>query len=679
MLNQDRGQLERAVRATLALWGGGRNPIVRVSPDGAPNEADLQIAEVLGVGEGIDFGVPKETSLPWPVRPAAPLDDARFWQPHPAVVEPEMTSPEIFLPSGEDLVNLIGAGKYGLVEELGIFRQAGYSVVENCDAINIARAQLAGRTAWNAALAHDHDTSVDGGLVGRSVAFLAVAADENDIELATFFWNVRALRIRNGWASHVSVLVTEAVARSQEFREAFDPAVRATSRSTPTTLMIGSDSVDLAEVAAALGAQLHDSTKFSEQWGSTPGHEGVLTYWANVDPRNYWLDRRTSGPAAVARVQLERPSVQASWKSPVPWVGEYILSGQVAAVVRSGAIDGPRVPAVAKLYHRDAEWQGRDLRIRTQNLPDYSMTFDLPTPHAVLEAALRHKGVDYRISDKGQQVRGLLADGAGATYFRRQSTYRVLRALTGKPGRDLAREIAKLRASGDVSDATVDRVAATASLGGRPFKTAGDLFSRVSDRVASMSELVEILDEGMRRKVIEVGVAVQCTLCSLIEFRRNDSMRDGVRCRGCGSPAALGSGSDGAPALKYRLSSLAHTLSLNGGLVPLAATAILEAERAFVEPGANLFQRDSPCGETDLLGWVGASIFVGEAKASAGGFATLDIDRELSRALAVGADTWLAVCPEKLGEEIIERLEASGTEHQVNVRILSGTDLLADA
>src|SRR6202035_3448579 len=87
------------------------------------------------------------------------------------------------------------------------------------------------------------------------------------------------------------------------------------------------------------------------------------------------------------------------------------------------------------------------------------------------------------------------------------------------------------------------------------------------------------------------------------------------RCPGCGADAAYAiDDGTGEPALYYRINTLVQTLSLNGGLAPLAATALLASEGSYVVPGAQILLNGTDTGEVDLLGWRGETLFAGEAK-----------------------------------------------------------------
>jgi hypothetical protein len=149
-------QLRRALYGAASLWGGLRCPILPVDTSGEVASGWLQVAELLGVTEVVDFtGGDRVQSTwthgahrDWLVVPARPLDDSSFWNLHPLAAQSATDLPGrgIFLPGDSSLVSLAGPGGFGLVKELQLFRDSSVSIVENCDHRTMAKAQIAGTT-----------------------------------------------------------------------------------------------------------------------------------------------------------------------------------------------------------------------------------------------------------------------------------------------------------------------------------------------------------------------------------------------------------------------------------------------------------------------------------------------------------------------------------------------------
>jgi len=184
-----------------------------------------------------------------------------------------------------------------------------------------------------------------------------------------------------------------------------------------------------------------------------------------------------------------------------------------------------------------------------------------------------------------------------------------------------------------------------------------------------------VLDELVRRRAAQMGLVAKCALCSLSDFQPLSSISAGALCEGCGAEAAFARAGSAGPDVYYRLNSLTHSLSLNGGVAPLAALAVLTSEDAYVDPGVNLFRGSDPVGEVDILGWQRSSLFAGEAKTSAAGFEYADLDRDVSLAASIGADTYLAVCAEELPETVRVRLLECTDRHGMKLRVMDRSDL----
>lgn len=200
----DVDQLRNALFASAAIWGGARCPVLPIRPDGSVDQRWVQVSEVLGITEVVDFTASNHGESAWTgsaaaaftLIPTRPLDDARFWNPHPvAAMDSSQNVLELFLPGDDSLVSLAGAGGYGLPEETTLLRSNGWNIVENAPSQLLACAQLSGRTALEATLPGDVDTEIRGGLLD-SLGLMWVTQDPNSFDDVVWFWNCRALRPR---------------------------------------------------------------------------------------------------------------------------------------------------------------------------------------------------------------------------------------------------------------------------------------------------------------------------------------------------------------------------------------------------------------------------------------------------------------------------------------------------
>ncbi|MFE4001370.1 hypothetical protein ACFX43_21565 [Nocardioides sp. YIM B13467] len=687
----DVDQLRSAFFAAAALWGGARCPILPVTPAGQVQAGFLQIAEALDVVEAVDFTADGAGGASaWTVRDgsalatvaAKPLADARFWNAHPLVGTYDERVREICLPARDSLMALAGAGNYGLDEELPLFREAGFNIIEGCLARTLAIAQLAERTALGATLAFDTDTSIQGGHLA-SMGVLWLSRDEDSFEDAVWFWNARAVRPRYRHPLPLAVMTTPEVARAPEFASQFLDGLTQSSTTTPT-FVIASCTVpddELAVIARSFGARQHTGSKVSERHiGRQPGSEFSPSFTVNMDPIAYWLAPRSTGIPTSSLVPLQRPTVSMQLRSPREWVPEYLMSGRVTATISSASITGPQKPAVARLYHPHATWStGGGIRIQTDNVQDYNFSLTLPKPGAVLAASVSERGYEYELSDKGQQIRGALAAPGDVDFYRRRATVDAVALLTAKAGRDLARELKRLREIDDVTLESIERLRVASLLGHRPHRTLADLRSRAAAAGGAADELPAAVEELVARGAASMGLAVDCSLCSLTGFQTLASVTGGARCNGCGSPAHYKKDRLGAPEVHFVLNSLMHTLSLNGGLAPMAATALLTSEGFYVEPGVNLLRNGEQQAELDLLAWRDTTCLAGEVKMSADGFDKSDIDRDVELAARAGADTFLAVTIDALSESARGRLEDACRGSKLDLRIIDGPVLLLDS
>lgn len=686
----DNDQLLRAVQAASALWGGARCPILPVEEDGSIQPGWIQIAEVMQVSAFVDFTSEEsgegsawtndEQRAQWPASPARPLSDGRFWSAHPVVASFRPGEPkEIWLPDADDLLGSVTAGSYGLDEELPLFRSAGFSIASTNSDIALAKAQVWERSALGATLHGEFDTDLHGGLFS-SLGLLWVVDDRDSFDDLVRFWNSRAIRPRYQTPRAPSVCTTAAAATGPDFRAEFTDAVAASSRTTPS-FIVASLSVSperLREIAEGFGATEHLDSRFTESLGRSPKADRELSYVVNTDPDEYWLPERKFGAMTGATVRLVRPTVHVGLDSPVAWTPEYVMSGRVTASVTSPAIAGPRIQAVAELYYPNARWNSNSIAITTNNVPTYNFNLAVPTPAEILATALAAKGYRYEISDKGQQIQGVVTMGAVADLFRDRGVTSVIRSLSRQPARDMRQAISRLLETGNVSEETVNRLRTDLLLGHRSSRTMRGLRSIASDHKIDSETIPAAVSALLSSGALEMGLVASCELCSLSAFQPLERVQGAGECSGCGSPAELVSDQQGAPEIHYALNALMQTVSLNGGLAPLAAVAVLESEGYYIVPGADLFTTadDTIAGEVDLIGWCGSSLVAGEAKMSLAQFDSTDWPRELDRAAAIGASEFAAVCLETVPADNAAPLESFASELGIGVRIMDADALL---
>ncbi|MDT0187912.1 hypothetical protein Q9S36_47770, partial [Microbacterium sp. ARD31] len=358
----------------------------------------------------------------------------------------------------------------------------------------------------------------------------------------------------------------------------------------------------------------------------------------------------------------------------------FVYNGYVRAAVSGPSIAGPRTPSVAQLYLHQAAWDGSELAFKTPNATEYRLSLTIPTPSEVLQAAVRDSGHSYEVNDKARQIRGAVNRGDDLGMYRHPTTVAVIQSLTANVGRDLSNQLRRLRESGDVSEESIEALRVASLLGHRPARPLLDLRSLVLERGGLAANLGDVMAELVARGHVEMGFLATCSLCGLNEFQPLTQYSAGTtRCYGCGSPAVLGADIYGSPVVNYRLSTLMQTVSLNGGLVPLAAVALLLEERFYIEPGVDISRDGAQVGELDLLGWQGPTLVGGEAKTSAAAVALLDPDAEVAKAAAVGITSYVLCCLEQIDETVSDAFDRAAGERGITFRLLDRPNLLAPA
>ena len=284
--------------------------------------------------------------------------------------------------------------------------------------------------------------------------------------------------------------------------------------------------------------------------------------------------------------------------------------------------DGPRLSPVARLYHDDARWHHGRLELQSAVAPVYDFQLRMPGPGEILRAACSAAGASYELGDKGRQVQGVWALAPDPSMFRRQLVIDVIRVLTPDCSRELIRQ---LKAVDGLTEQDKRELKSLAAANRVTVRTLADIRSILclgaedpegGSRAAGSGNCGH---RGTRAAGRLPGLpgAAPCT----------PSERPGRRL-----PARAAEPRPSTPetpsreaALHYRINTLVQTLSLNGGLAPLAATALLASQGAHVVPGAEIFHagRGRRGGRPARLAGR-ETLFAGEAKMSAAQFAEAD-------------------------------------------------------
>jgi hypothetical protein len=683
----DAGQLRAALLGAATIWGGMRCPILPVDSDGVIAPGWLQLAQAIGPDVIVDFTRESPGYLSawrdagtsqWPVIPAQPLTDGRFWGVHPiaAFAPEELADRSLFLPKGTTLLDLASVGRVDLPEEVSWWRDVTYGVTETDNGTELARAQLGGHTVLEATVWRDSDSSRNA--LMETAALLWLMSDPDDEEEILSCWNTRALRPR-GFIRPISIISTPEAVQASDFADDLRAAVSRSVLSRPD-LVVASAKLPietLAEIAESLGFEPRPDQQISETTlGRQPDPDRKLHYLTARDMRPLWGGERTGGISSVIPVALQRPVTRVRDHSPLKWNPALVGAQYLALRMSADAITGPQVNPVARLYHPNASWHHGRLQLITAALPVYDMQLNLPRPDEILVAACSANEVSYEPSDKARHVRGTWALAPHPSMFRRAAILDVIRALTPDSSREL---IKVLKERSDLSEDDRQEIKTIAAANRAVLRRLNDICSlqpcQRHPRSAVAGAVRDLVTSGM----VLCGLQSDCDVCSVRHLHQMHEATPVPVCPGCGKQGTYTLDPvSGEPALLYRLNTLVQTLALNGGLAPLAATALLIGEGAYVVPGADLKHKGAPAGEVDLLGWRKGTLFAGEAKMSASLMAAADHKADVAKTALTGASEHVAVCYEPITKETRQAIQETCNAAALTMRIVDQPQLFSD-
>lgn len=680
-------QLRSAMFAAASIWGGMRCPILPVESDGSIAPEWLQVASAIDPSALVDFtgGSAGDTSAwgnaassRWPVLPAQPLIDGSFWGIHPiAVFQPEeLTAQTLFLPKGRTLMDAASAGCVELAEEVEWWRQEVNGVLETDNLTRLASAQLGGHTVLAATAVHDSDSS--GSAVWMSMALLWLAGDPDDPDEIIAWWNTRALRPRL-WYPGVSILSTPDAVLDDRFAQDLRSVARHHVFTRPDLVIASRSLLDerLQEVGERLGFKRDETARVTETpFGAQPDLDRQLTFMTCRDLLRWWGADRVSGTKSVVAVYVQRPTTRFREPSPLQWNPRLYGAAAVSFRVSGEEITGPQLARVAQLYHEGARWHHGQLELLTSAQPVYDLELRVPEPHAVLDAACAASGMTYKLSDKARHIHGVWALARNPVLFRQAPVIAVIKVLTPESSREL---IKHLKENTNLSEEEKQELKRLAAANRVTMRTLSEIDSHELCSAVPRQTIAAALQDLVTCGMVLRGLRSDCPVCSVQHLYELDRAAPVPRCPGCGANAAYALDDRGEPALYYRINTLVQTLSLNGGLAPLAATSLLVSEGAYVVPGAQLRRDGDDLGEVDLLGWRGHTLFAGEAKMSAYQMSVADHERDVSKSSLLGAQEHIAACLEPIPAETRIALHTACSKARMELVVLDAPELLANS
>lgn len=662
-------QLVLAMRAATSLWGGQRGIIVPRLASGELGPGALQMAEIAGLDQLVDFsagaGNPDPQAAPVPITPARPFTDFRAWQPPPIVtfsLEEISTCSVTFAAPDAGPFMVAAFGAVADEEELTDWRSRQADVSEyherQLTPVEILRAQTDALTGIGTTIRHA-PVYFAVAPFAQSVALIWVVEDDGEsFDDLLGFWNLRALRPSD---DGITLVVRRSYFSDSDCVAHMREIISSRSRMTPSVAINGlsNDRRALALCARRLGFPRKRDSKWSENlFGDKP--PGDFDSAVSVEMRQFWLGQRRTGVRATADTWRQEDGLHLRFANPLRFAPAFTGAHPIRVRWHAPGVQVPRRPAVAQLFLNAAAWNEDTLTWGAALQRDYQFIVQEPTPEQILAAATTSR---FALSDKGRELSALRARLASLDLFRQALALDVITALTPDDSRRLR------RALGDHPEVDEQNLIALINSMGERRMASSDLASTLaaSGTRRPRPSVNVTLEALVRAEAIDRGMEVICDLCAVREFIPLTEYRAIPLCRGCHSPARYRKDT-GEAQLVYRLNTLIQRISANGGLPMLAALAVLEDEGAYVLPGV-----EGPFGEVDIVGYSGAMVFAGECKTSSAGFS--DIAGDLKKSKDVGADMHLVICRAPLDETTRAAIAAQATSQGLELRVLDATDL----
>jgi len=318
----------------------------------------------------------------------------------------------------------------------------------------------------------------------------------------------------------------------------------------------------------------------------------------------------------------------------------------------SGApqLRAPTTPSVARLFDPNAEWVSRELEIQMRHGGDFDIPIAIPDSRAILDAAMRDRGITLQYSQPGRHAQAVLGRLSSPDLFLNPNVEKVITALTSKPS---AKLLGELTSSHGLSEEQVTAI--LGRLDARPpriERKAKDI--RLLAKIG-LAEVLSILDDLAFVGLVERGMVVDCSSCGISTFGVLRDVDARAVCPACGSRGVFAGDTTGAQ-VHYRLNALLDRASTVGAVGHLFGAAVIlrENRNALVIPGAEIVRGDGSTGEIDLVVLAGDLILSGEVKSTAGWFTKPQIERHTRLSADIGARRHLMVSLTPIPQQTID-------------------------
>jgi hypothetical protein len=603
-----------------------------------------------------------------PVLPISTAESVHWDNFHPlgAHESDEIRNIHALVPARPALIDWAGNGLIQDSDELKQWRELGAEIVSTSDRVALAIAQLKDQTVLTTTLHQCYEVLVENPFT-MSWVWLGASGSLPD---CLWFWNLRAATPRTVERDY-SVLTTPDVFGSKDFQEALaDSLQRRPHTSTPTFLLgsatIPEDRLERMVRSAGFDVYTGSQTTVSHHLGRGQGAPAIATITVGVNRQPTVPTRTLYGIRASPTVQLFREGTRI--RSATPLKAHPLYGHGPVRVRMSGPaqLKAPATPSVAKLFDPRAEWVSGELELAMNHGGSFDIPIAIPSRRAILEAALRDRGLAMQYSQPGKHAQAVLGRLASPDLFLDPNVGRVISALTSQPPAKLLDDLTRTKA---LSEEKVTSLLASLDVRPPRIERAAREIRQLAD--INLADALSILDDLAFAGLVERGLVVDCDECGLGSFSGLPTADARAVCPACGARAKFAGDATG-PQLHYRLNALLDRASAIGAVGHLyAVAAILQENReALVIPGADITRLDGSSQEVDLIGLAGDLILCGEVKSKAGWFTKTQIERDVGLSAELGAGRHLMVCLTQLSERAIEMAARAAGRHKLALAVM---------
>lgn len=662
----------RAIQEATTRWAGVTEPIIVVTPNGNVRPWDRQLVGLSGVVSLVNVDVPETAAKRAAAAIGLPMVELHHideYGPgsrtsHPStIMDRSHFGQTMNIPSDGSLWQATAIGALSEANQAD-FESVGVPIRRPLGDDEAGRLQLFQTTLLDYGRDQFYEIGASNGPMVTSTTLWVTS--KNSFADCRMFWNLRALRSLLLESQPMILIPADGWENWWDFDRQFQSTLSRPVDVNPDVVLnsftVKPDRLDA--IAEALGLvrrtePLRNVMRFPSPERRTP----PFTYDKNFEMRHWFVFGRQYGQVSQHRFHVFQGRSVIDVPSPVEFHGQ----GLALLQVNSEAFDHyPLRKSVAERILPNSEWSQGSLQFGTSANARYRFEVDLPNLAEMIQVALGENRVTYTVSEKGALAHAL-SERVAPDYVLHPGVRSVLVELTTARLKPFQPAIDKAaRRGSDVAELT---------------KLAAEVAGRSSRRHLSVQQLcsnipdtnVTQIEELTRLRWLERGLEVACSKCRIKSFVPFGQSTPEGSCPACGTQQGY---TAEAKALKivYRLDPIVDRASDQGVLPHLIIQARLRTTdpNAALIPGANLAFSDGTVGEADILGIHNRRILVAEVKTSAVAFTRLELDKDIRRAVATGADVLVLGCIQHISSVITDRAAAACKRNRIELLVLDG-------